>query len=260
MRQKLLLLAAVFFGILAFIFTYQQISMENAKIRNSTVELRVVQLRKTLSEGEEITDEHLRPLKVRRSRDEASFNENDITWEKRDQIIGRKVNNMIPEGTILTWYAIDQSTEETGKTGLTTRISENHKYAVGLPVDAISSLNGLIRPNNRVDIIGSFKLPSLKDTALDSVTLTLLQNVRVLACGTDMGDQTAAGRGGRGYSTIILELTLEQAEMLIFARQKGQISLILRRHTDSQTDPVMQQINWDLFLNKIEANRKNPTH
>ncbi len=258
MRQKLLLLAAVFFGILAFMFTYQQISMEKAKIRSSTVELKVIQLQKTLSEGEEITEDHLKPATVFRSRSEAAFNENDITWDKRDQIIGRKVNNMISEGTILTWYAIDQSTEESGRTGLTTRISANGKRAVGLPVDTISSLNGLIRPNNRVDIIGSFKLPSLKDTALDSVTLTMLQNVRVLACGTDMGDQSAAaGRNGRGYSTVILELTPEQAEMLIFAQKKGQITLVLRRHTDSKLETEVQQLNWDEFLKKIESAGKD---
>ncbi len=255
MRQKLLLLAAVFFGILAFMFTYQQISMERKKIQSSTVEVKVIQLKKVLSEGEEITEAHLKPLTVRRSVDRAKSHE--IYWDQANQIIGRKVNNMIEEGTILTWYAIDQNTEETGKTGLTARISNNHSFAVGLSVDALSSLNGLIRPNNRVDVIGSFKLPSLKGSELDSVTLTMMQNVRVIACGTDMGDRSAsAGNSGRGYSTIVLETTLEQAEMLIFAQKKGQISLVLRRHTDSQLDPVLQQLDWNLFLNRIESGRK----
>ena len=253
MRQKLLLLAAVFFGILAFMFTYQQINMEKAKIRNSTIELDIIQLKKTLSEGEEIAAEHLAPLRVQRSQDGALSRE--IPWNKRNLIIGRKVSSMISEGTILTWYAIEQSSEDSGKTGLTARIGEQHKYAVGLPVDAISSLNGLIRPNNRVDVLGTFRLPETKDQRLDTVTLTLLQNVKVLACGTDMGDQASNERGSRSYSTIVLELTLPQAERLIFAQEKGRITLILRRHTDSRLDPAMPAVNWDEFLKKIREDR-----
>lgn len=140
MRQKLLLLAAVFFGILAFIFTYQQISMEKAKIRKSTIELDVVTLKKALSEGDEITADSLKPLRVTRSVDGALSRE--IPWSKRRQIIGRKVGMMIPAGTILTWFSIDQGSEESGKTGLTTRIGDGHKYAVAIPVDSVSSLNG----------------------------------------------------------------------------------------------------------------------
>jgi len=253
MRQKLLLLAAVFFGILAFIFTYQQINMEKAKIRKSTVEMDVITLKKTLSEGEEIAAEHLAPRRVTRSIDGALSKE--IPWAKRRQIIGRKVDTMIPAGTILTWFSIDQGSEESGKTGLTTRIADGHKYAVAIPVDAVSSLNGLIRPNNRVDVIGTFRLPETKDPKLETVTLTLLQNIKVLACGANMGDQENGGRTS-GYSTIILEVTLDQAERLIFAQQKGRLSLILRRHTDSKLDPATSPVNWDEFLKKIQTERK----
>ena len=107
-------------------------------------------------------------------------------------------------------------------------------------------------------MIGTFRLPETKDPKLETVTLTMLQNVKILACGSDMGDQEGTVRSSRGYSTIILEVTLEQAERLIFAQQKGRLSLILRRHTDSKLDPAMPPVNWDEFLNKIQAERSRP--
>lgn len=261
MRQKLLLLAAVFFGILAFIFAYQQLSLEKKKIQRSTIELEVITLKKALAGNEEITAEHLAPLKVRRSLDGEVSKE--IPWSKRNQIIGRKVNMVIPQGTILTWFSIDQGSEESGRTGLTTRISNENdpkkpkKYAIAIPVDAISSLSGLIRPKNRVDVIGTFHLPETKDPKLETVTLTLLQNVTVLACGTDMGDQTVGQRGPRSYSTMILEVTLDQAELLVFAQQKGRITLALRNHENSKILPARPPVNWDEFLQKINSQQKN---
>ena len=59
MRQKLLLLAAIFFGILAFLFTYQQIKSEKAKIQQSIEERDVIVIQKDLLDGEEIKEEHL---------------------------------------------------------------------------------------------------------------------------------------------------------------------------------------------------------
>ena len=70
-----------------------------------------------------------------------------------------------------------------------------------------------------------------------------------------MGDQASNERGSRSYSTIVLELTLPQAERLIFAQEKGRITLILRRHTDSRLDPAMPAVNWDEFLKKIREER-----
>ncbi len=253
MRQKLLLLAAVFFGILAFFFTYQQINNEKAKIQASTVEIEVIVMKENLLDGEEITEAHLEKQKVRRSQDKAVSQE--IPWSKRAQIIGRKASSTIPKGTILTWQSIEQISMETGKTGLSGRINKNgdgKPYAITLPVDVVSSLNGLVRPNNRVDVIGTFRRPDVKDVNLELVTMTLMQDVKVLACGSDMGNQGANARPSRGYGTITLEVTLEEAENLIFAQQKGRITLILRSHAYGATRKPSEipVVDWNEFVNR----------
>ena len=42
MKQKLLLLAAVFFGVMAFMLTFQQINQEKRKIQAATTEVAVL--------------------------------------------------------------------------------------------------------------------------------------------------------------------------------------------------------------------------
>ena len=242
MRQKLLLLAAVFFGILAFVFTYQQISTEKAKIRQSTIQLDVVALAKDISSNDEITAEHLVAKRVSRFKNDNLSAE--IPWTKRNQIIVRRVTSRYSEGDVLTWHAIDIGSEESGTTGLTGKI-QSGKVAVAIPVDSVASLNGLVRPNNYVDVIGTFNQPG--STNIETITMTLMQNIRVLACGTDMGYQDV-GRSGRGYSTVSLEVTHEQAKILIFSQKKGHLSLILRQHSDSTPDPNPKRINWNEFL------------
>lgn len=56
MRQKLLMLAAVFFGVLAFIFTYQQIKQERSKIMSSAVRVKLIRVKNDLSEGDKLME------------------------------------------------------------------------------------------------------------------------------------------------------------------------------------------------------------
>ena len=242
MRQKLLLVAAVFFGILAFVLSYQQINAEKARIRESTVEIDVVALKQGINAGEEIKEEHLGSKRVYHFKDDTT--NADIPWKKRNDIIGRKVTASYEKDDILTWHAIDISAEESGRTGLTAKI-ETEKVAVAIPVDSVTSLNGLIRPNNRVDVVGTFTKPNGGADQMDLVTMTLMQDVRVLACGADMGYQEA-NRISRSYGTISLEVTPEQAKILIFAQRKGRLSLVLRS-PDSILKKDHEQIEWKNF-------------
>lgn len=251
MRQKLLLLAAVFFGILAFIFTYQQISAEKEKIRKSAIQLTVVKLKKTLSAGEVITAENLEPVQVYRS---PGISYREVLWNQRSSLYGQKVNQVIQAGTILNWYLVDSAAEETGRGGLAERISEGPKgkvmRAVAIDVSQRSAVGCLVRPNNRVDVIATLRRTT-KDASLKTVTLTLLENVKVLACGQDMGDQSASGRS-RGYNIVTLEVTPEDAELLVFARRNGgELTLALRRYNDAgevKTSPVEE----DELFQKIQ--------
>ncbi len=224
MRQKLLLVAAVFFGILAFVLSYQQINAEKEKIRGSTVQLDVVALKKGINAEEEITDEHIVSKRVTHFKNDTT--NADIPWNKRHSIIGSKVVSSHEKGDILTWPAIDISAEESGRTGLTAKI-DTGKVAFAIPVDTVMSLNGLIRPNNRVDVLLTEANPNGGADKMAFVTKTMMRDVRVLACGANMGYQET-GRVSRSYGTITLEVTPVDARALALAQRVGRLSLVLR--------------------------------
>ena len=252
MKQKLLLLGAVFFGVLAFMFTYHQINMEKARIRWEAQDVYVIQVTRDLAENEKITEDAIREFKVRRFRNGMeSSSLREIEYDRRNMVIGREVRSLIQAGSILQWTDLKTSFSS-GRSGLTRQVRPGYR-AISIAVDATSSVTGLVQPNNYVDLIGTFRFPDARgDSSMDTVTLTILQRVRVIATGTDMGELRGAGNQevrSRGYSTVTLELTPKEVEMIIFATQKGRIHLSLRNYEESAITKDLQSVNWN-FLQK----------
>lgn len=252
MRQKLLLVVAVFFGLLAFFLTYQQISQEKKRIRGSTVELNLIVTTRSLAEGETITAGDLAENRIRRFPKDVS--DNDVRWEDRARIIGQKLGRSIGRGEIVRYYDLAMLGSRRG--GLASIIDQGER-AISIAVDATSSVTGLISPDDNVDIIGTFRFPDMKgDQALDTITMTILQNVRVLATGTEMG-QTASMPGRRtqarakGYSTVSLALTPKEVEMIIFASQKGRLCLSLRNTEETKVEGDLQSVNFRFLEQNI---------
>lgn len=104
------------------------------------------------------------------------------------------------------------------------------RRAITIPVDEISSLSGMLEPGDFIDLYVSFEHRRRR------VTVPLLQNVRVLATGRQH-EAGAAGTDGyrRGYATVTLDASPEEAVKLVAARQQGSISAMLRHGTDGQT-------------------------
>ena len=252
MKQKLLLLGAVFFGVLAFMFTFHQINVEKSRIRGEAQDVYLIQVVRDLAENEKITEDAIREIKVRRFRNtmEASALR-EIEYDRKNMVIGREVRSLIQAGSILQWTDLKTSLT-TGRSGLTALVRPGYR-AISISVDATSSVTGLVQPNNYVDIIGTFRFPDARgDSSLDTVTLTILQRVRVIATGTDMGMLGGAGNAdvrSRSYSTVTLELTPKEVEMIIFASQKGRLHLSLRNYEESAITRELQSVNWN-FLQK----------
>lgn len=249
MRQKLLLVAAVFFGILAFVLSYQQINTEKRKIREATIQRDVIVLTENLNAGEKIEEKHLAKKSVRYFKD-IGMGE-DIPWSKRNDILEKKLTASYEKGSILTWNAIDIAIDVDGPNELNEDIDAD-KVAIAIPVDSVSSLNGLIRPQNRVDIVGHFADPNGGTDQKAFFAVTLIKDVRVLACGTDRGTQKM-GRS-RSYSTVTLEVTPEDAKQLILAQRIGRLTLMLRpldSVLSTQKDRKEDVTQWKNFIDYV---------
>ncbi len=110
--------------------------------------------------------------------------------------------------------------------GLEVKITPG-KRAMGVRVNDVSTISGMIQPNSRVDIM----LTVNQSDEIDRRTAKLfMSNMRVLA----MGAQVQRGDDGRPIQTTVatLEVTPSEAEQLLIAQSQGQIQLVLRGYGD----------------------------
>jgi len=255
MKQKMLLLCAVLFGFLAFLMTYGQINAEKKKLYGYSEKVYVIELRKDKAAGEEIRDTDIRRAEVERFKN-SSVGAREIPWARKSDVIGRKLESSLPAGTKL--QDTDLKPLDT-RQGFTALVTPGYR-AVSIPVDNVSSVSNLVRQNNTVDIIGTFRFPTLKgDASLDTVTMTILQNVKVLAVGSRYGDGYSAdssGNEGRSYSTVTLMLLPSEVEMVVFASQKGRLSLSLRNYDETAILPSQPSIDFKRLEKKLSEYNK----
>jgi pilus assembly protein CpaB len=126
--------------------------------------------------------------------------------------------------------------------------------AITIPVDGALSMGGLLRPGHRVDILGTFSRGA-KWSAAERATVTLLQNVLVLATGRDLrGEAEEGGERGRRFRTVTLSVGLEESELLSLASIQGQLSLVLRGRQDLT---AMRDVPEKGMADIWEAERRN---
>jgi pilus assembly protein CpaB len=108
--------------------------------------------------------------------------------------------------------------------GLITKITPG-KRAMGVRINDVSGISGLILPDSRVDIVLTTTLGNATKTAK-----IFMSNMRVLSIGTE----TARSEDGRPIPATVatLEVTPEESERLLIAQASGAIQLVLRGYGD----------------------------
>jgi pilus assembly protein CpaB len=116
---------------------------------------------------------------------------------------------------------------------------------LGVPISDDKTAGGFVLPNDRVDVLHTVVRDVDGDGTATGTTRTILTNVRVLAIGQTTFDERAlvesevaeaGAASGDGTtltgSTATLEVTAEQAEILMAAAASGQLALALRPADD----------------------------
>ena len=248
MKQKLLLIIAVVFGLLAFFLTYQQLEAEKRRIDGDAEHVVLIKFTRNMAEGDEITAADVERYEIKRKQDKQMLSR-DVLYSELHMVVGRKLATSVAKGQIL------QSTDlqsPTPRNSFNNNINRSMR-AISLPVDPVSSVNYLIQPLDNVDVIGTFRFPNAKGSELETVTMTILQDVKVLAVGNRWGKGAIDPYGNRNYGTITLEVYPAEVEMLVFASPKGSLSVALRKYNDSviERDVEKRQVNFNLLQNEI---------
>jgi pilus assembly protein CpaB len=171
----------------------------------------------------------------------------------KDDVVGQTAMFSIKKGQpiLTTDLASTQSEAQLS------RVITPGMRALALPVDKVNSFGGLLRPKDHVDILGTFQKPGEGDVE----TITLLQNVAVLAVGGRLGSgrDAAEGAGKKGQpsadsrvNTVTVLVTPEEAELLVFAQDRGRISMTMRNEEDVNTEMELSGKNFaDIFRPEV---------
>ena len=173
-------------------------------------------------------------------------------------VIGRRTVFGHKRGEIVFWTDVEGG--DPSVKGLSADVKRQMR-AVSINCTGAASVSGMVRPNDHVDVIGTF---DLSDSGAASrtkslVTCTILQNVLVLATGSQTAKSQAGGTGlglggPSGYATVTLEVTPREAEMLAFSEQiKGRLMLALRNRNDASYERELPKVDFEMIRGEIEA-------
>ena len=263
MKRQIVLIASLVAGVLAAVLTRFYLNAKDAEVRQIRESfnrrygrMAVLVWKRDLPSGTVLQMSDLGGLDVPEigMRGQA-VEEND--WRS---VVGRKLAYGRKAKDVLLWSDIEGGNPSV--TGLSADVKKAMR-AVSINCSGAASVAGMVKPNDHVDVIGTFDLsdPSSKQSgakAKSLVTCTILQNVLVLATGSQTAKMQAKEFGASAYSTVTLEVTPREAEMLAFTEQiKGRLVLTLRNRNDTHYERELPQVNFDKIVGEIsELNEK----
>jgi pilus assembly protein CpaB len=135
------------------------------------------------------------------------------------------------------------------------------KRAITITVDNVSSLAGMIKAGNYVDVIAMIQVPiKTPEGKVESqvAVIPLFQNVLVLAVGQDTGGGYVMTESRYGKTEtkesanplITLALTPQEASLIAFVQEQGKIRLTMRSPADANVEPV-QPASWETLFRYI---------
>ena len=260
MKRRIVLVVALVAGVLAALLTRLYVSAREAEVKGELARLRerygtleVLCFKRDLPGGTEIAraDLGLKEVPMLGMRGQA------LTRTALEDVVGRRTVVGHKRGDVLFWSDVEGG--DPSVRSLSSDIKRQLR-AISITCGGAASVSGQVRPNDHVDVIATFDFSSDESRRAsgkaDLVTCTILQNVLVLATGRDTAKSQArslGGSGAQGYSTVTLEVTPREAEMLAFAEQiKGRLVLTLRNRNDTSYEKELPKVDFERIRAEIE--------
>lgn len=181
----------------------------------------VVAVARQLVAGQVIAEQDIVVRQIPR----AYLDERAVQVKNRSTVVGAVTAVDLNPGQVLLWSDVGRSSQRDNT--LPAKLASGQR-AMTIRVDRSLSLAGLLRPGHRVDILCT--LPTQKRGA--AITVTVLQNVPVLATGERMESPGTDADNATRFDTATLSVGIEQAQKLALAAATGKLSLVLRGHDD----------------------------
>ena len=154
MGTRIALVAAIILGILAAIGVRMYVSRKESDIKGSEKRVTIAIARQTLNKGQELRDSDIRSVDVQAT----AVTDQHILYDQRKRYLDQPLNRKVTAGRpLMKNYLL---TEEAAEQFPERKIRGENMRAMTLGTDQISGVAGLISPGNRVDIIGTFRVPA----------------------------------------------------------------------------------------------------
>lgn len=254
MKQQIILAISVVAGLLAAFLTgtyissqRQALAREKAAFDRKNRSVEVIVLAKSLPAGTTLAMKDLGILNF----PERALREQTIRPEGNNalRLVGRKLAVGVSARQPLLWSDIEGGAPNARTLA---SILPPKMRAISVSVSPVASVSQMVTPSDHVDVLGTFSLPSKTvPGATELVTMTILQDVLVLATGQETANTY---RGGElSYSMVTLQVTPHEAEVLTFAEQmRGRLTLALRNPEDLYYEKNLQQINFEQIRTTLE--------
>jgi pilus assembly protein CpaB len=258
MQRKIVLMASLVCGLVAAVLTRAYLSAKEREVKSEKARLvekygtlDVVAFAHDVPSGTVLARSDLGILTV----PGRGLSGQALTEDRLPEVIGRRTVVGHKAKEVLFWSDVEGG--DPALRGLSSDVKRQMR-AMSINVSGAAAVSGMVRPNDHVDVIGTFNFPDDEGRIRrgDPVTCTILQNVLVLATGRDTAKSQVRELGMRatsGYSTVTLEVTPREAEMLAFAEQiKGRLVLTLRNRNDTSSEKELPQVNFDKIRQEME--------
>lgn len=183
-----------------------------------------------------------------------------------DRVVGRATSIPIAKGGQILLTQLTLPGKETTLAAKT----PPGKRAITISVDNIAALSGMIKPGDRVDVLGIVPIPmqSQGQVVAQLMNLPLFQDVLILAVGTQITSEAqTVDRYGKKEAPketsplITLALNPQEANLLAFVQEQGKVRLVLRSPTDTEVqrtapatfDTLLQYAAPEMLMQPTQA-------
>ncbi|MBY5992038.1 Flp pilus assembly protein CpaB [Ferrimonas balearica] len=219
MRSMVFVLISIAFGVGAVLMAQRWLDQSQAQVPTADT-VPVIAMAVSVPSGTILQEKHLVQRSVPRELAPAK------SYSDLQEVSGMVSKFPLVEGDIVS----PQKLAPKGEGSVLASLISPNMRAVTIRVNDVVGVAGFLLPGNRVDVLVTLK--QRPDAGVDwaANTEVILSNLKVLAV-----DQKANQDSNQPLvvRAVTLEVTLEQAETLMSARNKGNIQLALRNPNDS---------------------------
>lgn len=246
---KKLLIIAVACGVLAGAMGWMYLKTKEAQYRDAyrppvEQKVTVVVPRADIGKSQVLTPELVATLDVPSD----YLASNVVLAEDWPKLEGRMTVAPLQRGRPISWDAVEQER--------VSRFSENvelGKRIKTVKISKINSFDGMLRPGDRIDLLGSFAAGDIglqkQPNYADDVVINILEDIMVLAAGREDAsghkyenyyDQSTPDGFNMNFSTLSLMLTPAQVARVELAEKAGEMVAVLRHPKDTSTATLGQ--------------------